>query len=345
MKYAYTITTLLFAAFAVLMLSACEGKHSQEEAVGSYVPDVADGGGGSDGGGNDSNGTDGGDVNTTVRLSALTLRTEETTLNKDHNTTVTLTGTYSDHTTKAVTKDIAWIVTPQDAVAIKGNTLTARKDVNVTLQAKVGNTLSNKVTLQIYWEVNGHRLPPEPDPKVNDSTLLGVDVNGNGVRDDVERWIYTKYKEYIPCHQELDWNNTVVIDGETIPSAVEVCEDHPVPYHPVVRAVAMQGARAAQIIIQEPERARETTVYEDNAQDCEFYLNRISKEKNDSSIGAQHFQIEEFNKVQYNTIQRARAYAKYNFYLSGGIYSVPATAEEELKGCSEEVKALLKDLR
>ncbi len=37
--------------------------------------------------------------------------------------------------------------------------------------------------------IHGHRLPPEPDPKVNNATLLGVDVNHNGVRDDVERWI------------------------------------------------------------------------------------------------------------------------------------------------------------
>jgi len=36
------------------------------------------------------------------------------------------------------------------------------------------------------WEINGYRLPPEPDPKVNNATLLGVDVNNNGVRDDAD---------------------------------------------------------------------------------------------------------------------------------------------------------------
>ncbi len=39
-------------------------------------------------------------------------------------------------------------------------------DVNVTVQAKVGATLSIAVRLNIYWEVNGHRLPPEPDSAV-----------------------------------------------------------------------------------------------------------------------------------------------------------------------------------
>ena len=300
--------------------------------------------------GNDDNPTaGGGDDNTTttptVTLAYLKLTVDKTSLNKDENTTVKVMATYSDNTSKEVTDKVEWVVVPSDAVKMTNATLTALQDKATTVKAKLKGKTSNAITLNITWTVNGHTLPPEPDKALNDATLLGIDVNDNGVRDDVERWIYEKYDKYIPCHQELDWNNTVVIDGETIPSAVQVCEENPVPYHPVVRAVAMQGAKAAQIIIQEPEKARETTVYEDNAQDCEFYLDRISKENNDSSIGAQNFQIEEFNKVQYNTIQRARAYAKYNFYLSGGIYGVPATAEEELKGCNKEVKALLKDLK
>jgi len=41
--------------------------------------------------------------------------------------------------------------------------------------------------------IHGHTLPPEPDPTINNATLGGVDSNGNGVRDDVERAIYKKY--------------------------------------------------------------------------------------------------------------------------------------------------------
>jgi len=37
--------------------------------------------------------------------------------------------------------------------------------------------------------VRGYKLPPEPDQKINNSTLLGVDSNNNMLRDDVERWI------------------------------------------------------------------------------------------------------------------------------------------------------------
>lgn len=37
--------------------------------------------------------------------------------------------------------------------------------------------------------INGIPVPPEPDPVANNATLAGIDVNGNGVRDDVERKI------------------------------------------------------------------------------------------------------------------------------------------------------------
>ncbi len=38
------------------------------------------------------------------------------------------------------------------------------------------------------------QLPPDPGPD-GDATLEGVDVNDNGIRDDIERWIYLTYPE------------------------------------------------------------------------------------------------------------------------------------------------------
>jgi hypothetical protein len=38
------------------------------------------------------------------------------------------------------------------------------------------------------------QLPPDPGP-AGDATLEGVDVNGNGIRDDIERWIYLTYPD------------------------------------------------------------------------------------------------------------------------------------------------------
>jgi len=210
---------------------------------------------------------------------------------------------------------------------------------------KIGLTLLLLLTSNTYSEtINGHVLPPEPDPKINNSTLLGIDSNNNGVRDDVERWIYATYDEYIPCHQELDYNNTAVIDGEIIPSAIEVCEENPVPYHPVVRAVAMQGARAVQIIIKEPEKARETKKFMDDAQFCSFYLSDLSKKTGNDNINLENIYSKEFKKIQFNTIKRARAFGKYNYYLSGGVYRLPKDSDM-IYGCSTEVKELLKSLK
>lgn len=40
-----------------------------------------------------------------------------------------------------------------------------------------------------YEVINGITVPPEPAPSINNATLTGVDINKNGVRDDVERKI------------------------------------------------------------------------------------------------------------------------------------------------------------
>lgn len=42
-------------------------------------------------------------------------------------------------------------------------------------------------------DVDGKHLPPEPDPKLVDATVEGVDSNKNGIRDDVELAIFKKY--------------------------------------------------------------------------------------------------------------------------------------------------------
>lgn len=56
--------------------------------------------------------------------------------------------------------------------------------------------------------INGITVPPEPAPSVNNATIAGVDLNKNGVRDDVERKIaqtlgkdLTKYTQAITFAQ------------------------------------------------------------------------------------------------------------------------------------------------
>jgi len=51
--------------------------------------------------------------------------------------------------------------------------------------------------LPFCLSASDYQLPPEPDSKINNATLLGIDSNNNGVRDDVERAIYSHYKSPI----------------------------------------------------------------------------------------------------------------------------------------------------
>lgn len=53
--------------------------------------------------------------------------------------------------------------------------------------------------------VNGYVLPPTPDPTLNNATLLGVDSNDNGIRDDVERKIVIKYVKPIEIELMLSY--------------------------------------------------------------------------------------------------------------------------------------------
>lgn len=44
-----------------------------------------------------------------------------------------------------------------------------------------------------FETIKGIEVPPEPDPELNNATLAGIDVNGNGVRDDVEREVARRF--------------------------------------------------------------------------------------------------------------------------------------------------------
>ena len=129
--------------------------------------------------------------------------------------------------------------------------------------------------------INGHTLPPEPDPAINNSTLLGIDSNDNGVRDDVERWIFKTYE------------------------------------HPIVQAVAMQNARAFQIILVDPSKARETKKFMEDVVDCQsYYMHQDSRKL----IPRGKSLYKEQRPVVLNTRERNRAYYERNLALSGGVY-------------------------
>jgi hypothetical protein len=237
------------------------------------------------------------------------------------------------------TSDMGQLENGSTEVAEENSTQESSLDVDETEVSAEDNVTQ---TSEVMY---GHTLPPEPDPDINNATLLGVDSNDNGVRDDVERWIYKRYNTHIPCKM-VEVNVTIPASGETVTGYDEVCEEKEVPYHQIVREIAMQGARAAQIIIQEPEKARETMKYLNAAADCASYFQLWAEFRNepllfDTKIEKDYSIVgQEFDNIQFNTTMRTRAYAKYNMALSGGVYGSPSI-DGRRNACDFNVTKLL----
>jgi hypothetical protein len=151
--------------------------------------------------------------------------------------------------------------------------------------------------------VNGYELPPEPDPVVKNSTLLGIDVNGNGVRDDVERAIYQKFPKEIR------------------------------------RQVLMQLARAHQMMlldddaINNAQKWQKIIANKDIA--CASYL--FDKFDIEFNLDADDY----IKNVQYNNKDRLFKYMKYNHALGGGVYYTPESDIVE-SSCEFNVTKALK---
>ena len=248
-------------------------------------------------------------------LKALTFTVEKNRLNKDSNTAYTIEPHFDEgEITTALQerlKSIKIVSNIKDAIETNSTqkTIKVLKDGNLTLTAKLDSITSNSQTIQVYWEVNGHHLPPEPDSKRNNATLLGVDSNNNGVRDDVERFIYEKYK------------------GK----------------HPVNAAVAMQAAKAYHILMKNPVKAANELHDKMNAAlYCEFYYSNDAKYFGEEILIPRDINTKAFRQgLIFNTKDRKDAFYLYNATLSGGAYSLPKS--KELKAfCSDDVKEVMK---
>ncbi len=296
-------------------------------------------------------------------LISLTLTADTLELPEGNTTTLPVKATYKDATTKPLTTNLQWSINDTTKASITGTTLKALKEGDVTLHVSQNAIQSNPLHVTIYKEKDSHRLPPMPDEKINNSTLLGIDTNNNGVHDDVERWIYTRYNEYYPC--DLGFYK-IITDGKEryytgehiLPEGISVlelindsgrhvvnkedCAKTPTPYHRIVREIAMQGAKAAQIIIQEPEKARETRKYFADAYLCASYF-RTGADSHNEPILIDHYLFgDEFKAKQFNTVKRVRAFGKYNAALSGGVYQL-STDLEIRAGCDFNITELLEE--
>ena len=132
-----------------------------------------------------------------AKVVSLELSKTDMEFNIEATEDITITAIYDDNSTKDITSDVQWSMSDNSILSIQNNTIIPLKDGAVTLQATYNAIESAPIHITVYKEINGYRLPPEPDETLNNSTLLGIDVNANGVRDDVERKVIETYKEPI----------------------------------------------------------------------------------------------------------------------------------------------------
>ncbi len=126
-------------------------------------------------------------------IESITLSQNDINLKEEESTKLTLQAIYKDGTTEDITKDINWIIGDATLVSIDADgNLKALKAGETLVQAEYHGKVSQEIKATITAKeevINGYVLPPEPDETLNNSTLLGIDSNNNGVRDDVERKI------------------------------------------------------------------------------------------------------------------------------------------------------------
>ena len=151
------------------------------------------------------------------------------------------------------------------------------------LKNKPKNETSKIVNGKEYTKVYNYWLPPEPDSDINNSTLLGVDVNNNKVRDDIERRIVMNPK----------WSAGL-------------------------KGAKLQEARTYFLAMESPEKYPNIKDLL-----LKSYLLEMYYQKNRSINPNEEDREDKENlKANFNTDERKLAYAKIQGQFSGGVYSI-----------------------
>lgn len=203
----------------------------------------------------------------------------------EHNSTqLTISATYDNNSSEDITQKASYTSSDSSVAEVNNGLLNTYNEGSTALQANYGEQTID-IHVEVYELIEGHLLPHEPqDP---DATLLGVDKNSNGVRDEVERWIY---------------------------------KDMPTYHHPEIeRVIAMQDAKAYQMALVDPtNKDDKVQKAEERASDCWSYYSYSKQIPFDGAV-------EKFgNRLrdkQFNTRKRLKTYLDYDYTLKGRVFT------------------------
>lgn len=253
-------------------------------------------------------------VESPPKVVSVALEIAEHSIGEGNSTTLSVSATLDNNTTLDVTNEVEWILSNSGLVSITNSILQANQEGTATIEAKYKNVTSEAVNFVVYKEINGYKLPPEPDETLNNSTLLGIDSNDNGVRDDVERYIIKKYASD--------------------------------PKYPKTKtAIALQYAWASQKVLEHP--TIESKKHIDDALDCQYYWAKKERDKYTQGLssfekGLYYSKLKfltdpELRDHIYNIRERIERKFSFNAALSGNIFD---GREESIENCQVDINAL-----
>ena len=245
-------------------------------------------------------------LDNTADVLLLELLLKRTTLAENESAAVMVIAYFDDNSTEDVTDKVVWSSADSDVAEVEHGKVVAHEEGTTELHATYNSTLEQSVTVEVYKSVDGHRLPPEPDEDLNKETLLGIDVNDNGIRDDVERWIYL----------EMEIQNG---------------------YPKIERAIGMQMGRAAQMALADPSNTDDHVHKAITAsRDCwTYYI--YSKNIPFNATRGQFSRA--LKDKTFNTRKRLATYLKYDRTLGGRIFTSTPTLQTKSQ-CSINIDTL-----
>lgn len=231
-------------------------------------------------------------------------------LNESQHLPIEVVAAFDDNSTKDVSSNVKWESTDTYIATVSEGDVMGHHEGTARLTASYKN-LDQSIEINVYRVFDGHRLPHEVDEELNNATLLGIDANTNGVRDDVERWIFLEMEIY---------------NG----------------YPQIERAIAMQTANGFQMTLKDPTNAEDRAHKALSASsDCWSYYHYSKKLP--FTDGRMKFGRAIQDRM-LNTKERLKTYFDYDTTLVGRVFTSTPTLQTKEK-CEVNIDTLDKDVK